>query len=85
MVYSVVHLTVCFKSYSTAPSVLPSTPDDPTGRRCIASMHCLGFLVLRLYWALWVTGWSDAKKGAPSVHPMVQLFQGTFTTASLLC
>jgi hypothetical protein len=60
MVLTAVHPTVCFKSYSTAPSGVPSAPDDPTGRRCIASVYFLGFKVQRLYWALWVTGWSDA-------------------------
>jgi hypothetical protein len=60
---SAVHPTVIFKSYSTAPSVESSAPDDPTGRRCIASVHCLGFLVQRLYWALLDSGWSDASQG----------------------
>jgi hypothetical protein len=44
-----------------------------------------GFLVQRLYWSLWVTGWSDAQQGEPSVHPTVQLFRGSFPTARLLC
>jgi hypothetical protein len=28
-----------------------------------ASVYCLGFKVQRLYWSLWVTGWSDALQG----------------------
>jgi hypothetical protein len=74
-----------FQIIQYRPSVVPSAPDDPTGRRCIASVHFLGFLVQQLYWALWDTGWSDAQQGAPSVHPTVQLFRGLFPTASLLC
>jgi hypothetical protein len=61
--YTAVHPTPWFKSCSTAPSVVPSAPDDPTGRQCIALVHCLGFLVQRLYWVLWDTGWSDAQQG----------------------
>jgi hypothetical protein len=60
---SAVHPMVIFKSYSTAPSVESSAPDDPMGRQCIALMHCLGFLVQWLYWALWDTGWSNASQG----------------------
>jgi hypothetical protein len=60
---SAVHPTVIFKSHSTTPSVESSAPDDTTGCRCIASVHCLGFLVQRLYWLLWDTGWSDASQG----------------------
>jgi hypothetical protein len=60
---SAVHPAVIFKSYSTAPSVKSSAPDDLTRRRCIASVHCLGFLVQWLYWTLWDTGWSDASQG----------------------
>jgi hypothetical protein len=71
---SAVHLTVVFKSHSTAPSVESSAPDEPTGRRCIALVHCLGFLVQRLYWALWDTEWYDALQGGPSVHLTVLLF-----------
>jgi hypothetical protein len=78
MLYSVVNPTVCFKSYSTAPSVVPSAPDDPTGHRCIASVHCLGFLVQRLYWVLWVTGWSDAKQGDTIVSSDGTTFSGDF-------
>jgi hypothetical protein len=85
MVYTAVHPTVCFKPYSTAPSGVPSAPDDPTTRRSIASVYYLGFLVQRLYCTLWVTGWSDARQGAPSVHPTIQFFQGTFPTTSHLC
>jgi hypothetical protein len=29
-----------------------SAPDDPSGCRCIMSVHFLGFLVQRLYWSL---------------------------------
>jgi hypothetical protein len=35
---------------------VPSAPDDPTGRRCIESVYCLGFKVQRLYWLVLVTG-----------------------------
>jgi hypothetical protein len=85
MVHSAVHPTVCFKSYSTAPSMVPSALDDPTGRRCIASVHCLGFLVQRLYWALWDTRWSDAQQGGTISSSDGTTFSGTFPTASLLC
>jgi hypothetical protein len=63
MMYTTVHPTVQFNSYSTTPSVKSSAPDNPTGRQCIASMHCLCFLVQRLYWKLLVTGLSDALQG----------------------
>jgi hypothetical protein len=79
IVYSAVHPTPWFKSYSTAPSVVPSTPDDPTGRRCIASVHCLGFLVQWLYWSLWVTGWSDAQQGGTIGSSYDTTFQVTFS------
>jgi hypothetical protein len=46
---SAVHPTVIFETYSTTPSEKSSAPDGPTGRQCIASVHCLGFLVQRLY------------------------------------
>jgi hypothetical protein len=75
---SVVHPTVIFKSYSTAPSVESSAPDDPMGRRCIASVHCLGFLVQRLYWALWDTGWSDALQGGTIGSSDGTTFSGKF-------
>jgi hypothetical protein len=41
-VNSVVHLTPVFETYSTGPSGCSSAPDDPMGRRCITSVHCLG-------------------------------------------
>jgi hypothetical protein len=77
--YSTVHLTPWFKSHSTAPSVVPSAPDDPTGRRCIASVHCLCFLVQRLYWSLWVTGWSDAQQGGTISSSDGTTFSGDFS------
>jgi hypothetical protein len=76
---SAVHPTVVFKSHSTAPSVESSAPDDPTGRRCIASVHCLGFLVQRLYWTLFLPDDPTLCRGRPSVHPTVLLFQETFS------
>jgi hypothetical protein len=49
---SAVHPTVIFETYNTAPSEKSSAPDGPMGRRCIVSVHCLGFLVQQLYWGL---------------------------------
>jgi hypothetical protein len=76
--YSAVHPTPWFKSHSTAPSVVPSALDDPTGCRCIASVHCLCFLVQRLYWSLWA-GWSDAQQGGTIGSSDSTTFQGTFS------
>jgi hypothetical protein len=62
-VNSAVHPTTLFKTYITAPSGCSSAPNDPMGCRCIALVHCLVFLVQRLYWSRWVIGWSDACAG----------------------
>jgi hypothetical protein len=61
------------------PSVVPSAPDDPTGRRCIASVHCLCFLVQQLYWALWDTRWSDAQQGGTIGSSDGTTFSGDFS------
>jgi hypothetical protein len=79
--YSAVHPTPWFKSHSTTPSVVPSAPDDPTWRRCIASMHCLCFLVQWLYWSLWETGWSDAQQGGTIGSSDGTTFKGTFSNS----
>jgi hypothetical protein len=75
---SAIHPTVIFKSCSTAPSVESSAPDDPTGRRCIALVHCLGFSVQRLYWTLLVIGWSDALQGETIGSSDGTTFSGEF-------
>jgi hypothetical protein len=59
-VNSAVNPTPLLELHSTAPSGCSSAPDDPTRRRCIALVHWLVHVVQRLYWILWVTGWSDA-------------------------
>jgi hypothetical protein len=83
---SLVHPTAVFKTYSTAPSGCSSAPDGPTGRQCIASVYLLGYLVQRLYWILWVIGWSDACAGG--YHRFIRLcyfFRKPFPMASLPC
>jgi hypothetical protein len=83
---SVVHPTVIFKTYSTAPSEKSSATDGLTGHRCIGSVHCLGFLVQRLYWTPWGTGWSDACAGGD--HRFIRqyyFFRQHFPMASLPC
>jgi hypothetical protein len=83
---SAVHPTVIFETYSTALSEKPSAPDHPTGRQYIASVHCLSFLVQRLYWGLWVIGWSDAVAGGD--HRFIRryyFFRKPFPMAGLPC
>jgi hypothetical protein len=83
---SSVHPTALFETCSTAPSGCSSAPDDPAGRRCIASVHCLSFLVQQLYWGLWVTRWSNACAGG--YHRFIRryyFFRKPFPTASLPC
>jgi hypothetical protein len=76
---SVVHPTPAFELHSTAPSGCSSAPDGPTGRRCNASVHWLGHMVQRLYWLLWVTGWSDACAGGTIGSSDGTTFQGNFS------
>jgi hypothetical protein len=71
-----VHPTSVFEVYSDTPSGWPSAPDKLMVRRIIVSVHCL---VQRLYWSLWVTGWSDACAGGIVGSSDGTTFQGTFS------
>jgi hypothetical protein len=63
MINPSVYPTPIFKLHSTAQTGCSSAPDGPTRRWCIVSVHWLGHVVQRLYWILWVTGWSDTCTG----------------------
>jgi hypothetical protein len=72
IVYLAVHPTPWFKSYSTVPSLVPSAPGDPTGRRCIASVHCPGFLVQRGY--IGVCEWPDDSTLSRGHHRFIRRY-----------
>jgi hypothetical protein len=80
-----VHPTPLFGLHSTAPSGCSLAPDGPTGRRCIASVHWLGHMVQRLYWLLWVTGWSDACVGGTIGSSDSTTFSEKLFLANLPC
>jgi hypothetical protein len=74
---SAVHPTVIFETYSTAPSEKSSAPDGP-------SVYSVGALSGFLGSTTILGSVSDRmirrlRRGRPSVHPTVPLFQETFS------